>query len=228
MTDFVPVTIEQLRMNTDFPLAISQHIEITEMDKLRGDPFILLAAIFHSSTLNLKSIIAAPFIDKLLTSLPHFQNDQILQSIIFILISLSYDMDDANNMIINKCGTHENSKLVEEVLQHLINNGKDQYLEKCLQFAIDCFTNKNICDIFYYVNDVEAMVDIILSHLGRVFAPILSQKLLLLIENILLWEKFSGHKLEDIKETMKEILFSCQDEYTNVIAQRLFDMLNAL
>lgn len=80
-----------MRDNKEFPVAISKYITNNQIKNMVGDGFVLLVDIFQTSSF--KTVMNEKFIKTLIDDLEFISDEITFNSIIFILISISFECD---------------------------------------------------------------------------------------------------------------------------------------
>ena len=76
--------------NSRFPGAIVKYLEGTEMENMAGDAFVLLVNVISNDTVN---YVTDKFLQKLIASMDHINNEQTLDALIGVLVALCADID---------------------------------------------------------------------------------------------------------------------------------------
>ena len=82
------VVCDQFYNNLKFPKALIQYLEVTKLEEMSGDAFILLINIFDEDTIPQYINKSPDFVNKLTTSLEYIQDESTLHSLISILVCL--------------------------------------------------------------------------------------------------------------------------------------------
>lgn len=147
-----------MRANAELPVAISKYITQTKVKEMVGDGFVLLVDIFQSNSF--KSVINQKFIKALIDDLEYISDEVTFNSIIFILISLSFDCPNlGENDVIKLLQNHPNQRFFQESLVQLINKSDNIIMHKCLKFVQDVFS---LQIQFFYSYDLKILIDILI------------------------------------------------------------------
>ena len=82
------VVCDQFYNNLKFPKALIEYLEVTKLEEMSGDAFILLISIFDEDTIPQYINKSPDFVNKLTTSLEYIQDESTLHSLISILVCL--------------------------------------------------------------------------------------------------------------------------------------------
>ena len=112
-----------------------------------------------------QSLINLELITILLDSLTIVKEQNVLESLIRILIDINFTYKEINkNVFLEAYHTNQNSHLVGEIILRLLNVETDQHAIDKILFCMKCIMDKEKKDIFYS-KDLEAFIDIVIRYL---------------------------------------------------------------
>ena len=157
------VVAPQINSNKDFVKSIVVHINSGDKSKISDNCFYLLTKLFNHKAF--KSQIDEPFILALFEGLSIVGEQDILNEIVVLLIEINSDYKNPEeNLFLKVHKENDNSRILNEILLRMLNNEKDDERKikilKCLDDLMSSY-NKSI----FYENDLEILIDILLSTL---------------------------------------------------------------
>jgi Protein of unknown function (DUF2013). len=212
-----------MRGNKSFPKAICDYLTKTKIEDLEGDGFILLVEIFQTSTF--KDVATHNFIDALFHSLEYIKDEKVFLSIVHILISMSYEFNKyEDNPVLKQCHEHPNRRYFAESVLLLLNKGKSVFLDKCLKFISDIFGYDKTRDEFFYSNDLNSLIDILIREFVNSDTVQLKVGYLDVLKNAIGCKEYQQkkHRVDDIKEIFDELSF------TTGIDQQILDKVKEI
>ena len=112
-----------------------------------------------------QKLINLELITIILDSLTIVKEQNVLESLIRILIEINSIYDDINkNLFLEAYHTNENAHLVGEIILRLLNSETDQTKLEQILYCMKCLMDKENKDIFYS-KDLEAFIDITIRYL---------------------------------------------------------------
>ena len=105
------------------------------------------------------------------------------------------------------CGNHDTSRYIEEILIQLINKPNPDFTMKYLQFAIEAFKSTETRNSFYYINDVNVLLDTLIRDIDSTKIKELRMKYFELIKEILNYPEYLKfkYKWDDVKLAMTDM-----------------------
>ena len=199
-----------MKDNTDFPIAITKYLSMTNLKDLEGDGFILLVEIFQ--TASFREVTTEAFINSLFESFSYLQSEAIYLALIHILLSVSYEAEKEKNLVIKFSAEHSNKRLYAEGVLLLLNKGQSAILAKSLKFVVDILEDPSTKDDFFYTNDLKALMDILLREIANISSD--EERLLYLnalgaILNTSFYKK-EKHRSGEISDLLNDCKF-CDD-----------------
>jgi len=206
LNQYIPdLVMPQMRENTSFPKAIVQYISSNPIKELEGDGFLLLVEIFQASSF--KDVATDAFINALFESFEHLRVQEIYLAIISIIISISYEQKDLSKNPVLKCSTeHANRRLFAEGFILLLNQGHPSLIVKLLKFTCDILTYPKTKDDFFYTNDANEVMNILLREIANTSSDELRRMYLNVLEAMLDTEFYKKERprSKDIKPVLDD------------------------
>lgn len=215
--------LPQMRGNKNFPKAICSYLTKTGIENLEGDGFILLVEIFQTSAF--KDVADEDFINALFNSFEYIKDEKVFLSIVNILISISFDFKKIeDNPVLKQCVDHPNKRYFAESVLILLNKGKSIFLEKCLKFVSDIFAYDKTRDEFFYSNDLNSLIDILIREFVNSDTVQLKVGYLDVLQKAMTCKEYQQkkHRVDDIKEVFDEMA------YTTGIDQKILDKVKEI
>ncbi len=219
MHDYFPETVDrQYRKSDLFGQIIATYIEETPIEQLSGDEFVLLSVL--SECKRLKGAKTMKLVEKLFDCLEGLKQQAVFLAIVSLLISISHEIRNKSpdNYVVQLCAKHNNARYIEEMLVQLINKPNPKQIKKQLQFAIDIFRCPETKDSFFWINDLNVLLEVVVRDMDCAKTVELQGLYLELLEHILRCPQYlaSKHKWEDGRAALLE-LSDNQDVNPNTI-----------
>ena len=153
----------QILMNQDFPKAIVKYITSAKTENISDNSFYILTKFFNEK--NFKSLINEQFIIAMYNGLSIVHEEDILNSIVEVLIEINSQYKNIEENIFLKIHkTNNNSRVLDEILLRVLNNAYDKEKEMKILNCINNLMDAENCCIFYE-SDLEIFIDIIIPKL---------------------------------------------------------------
>lgn len=172
---------------------MGNYIEETPMEEFVGDEFVILSYMAQGKTMgDGKSM---KLVTKLFDSLEHLKHPVVFNAIVSLILTISCELSGASdNYVMKMCGSHPSSRYIEETLIQLINKPNPDFLPNYLQFAIDAFTLPETREHFFYINDVNVLLEALLRDIDNTKTKDLRMQYLALIKTILEYPEYLKFK----------------------------------
>ncbi len=207
LLDCIPeVVYGQIKKSKTFAALISSYIEEVPVEGFIGDEFVILAYLAQGK--KMKGAKSMKLIEKLFDSLEHLKNPIVFSSIVSLIVAISFELaGHSENYVIEVCAKHPNSRYIEETLVQLINKPNPRQIVKYLQFAIDALESPLTKETFFYVNDINVMLEALLRDLDNTKKADVRLKYLELIKLIVQCPQYLTfrHKWEDMFTLMNDM-----------------------
>ena len=140
----------------------------------------------------------------MLNSLTILSDEETLSSLIKILTSINYKIDENTpNCFLKVFATHDNGRFFGESLLRILNYEEDkQALYRILQCLIDILDHSK--SSFFYSTDLESFINIAIKRLESTYTDKLRSFVLKVLERITFYDDYykSKYKLELLEELM--------------------------
>ena len=153
------------------------------MEKFVGDEFVILAYLAQGKSMaDAKSM---ELVKKLFDSLEHLKDPVVFNAIVSLILIISCELSGGTeNYVMKICATHPSARYIEETLVQLINKPNVDLLPMYLQFAIDAFTVPEAREHFYYINDINLLLETLIRDIDNTKTKELRLQYLRLIKMI--------------------------------------------
>jgi len=195
-----------MRSNADFPKAIVKYFSKTDPKNLEGDGLLLLIEIFDQD--KFKEIATEDFVSSLFTALEYLKEEKVFYGIVNILITISACYEDpSKNLVLHFCHTHKYKRYFAEATLLLLNKGKSTFLDRTLKFVHEVFRFDKTRDEFFYSNDLNSLIDIVIREFTDCESIDLKVRYLEVLEGIFWTKDYAKgkHRYDDINEIFAEI-----------------------
>jgi hypothetical protein len=140
-----------------------------------------------------------------LNSLTILSDEETLNSLIRILTSINYQIEDNTvNCFLKVFATHDNSRFFGESLLRILNNEEDKSsLYRILQCIIDIIDHTK--SSFFYSTDLESFINIAIKKLESTYTDKLRYYILKVLERITFYDDYykMRYKLDLLEELME-------------------------
>lgn len=204
------VVCDQFYNNLKFPKALIEYLEVTKLEEMSGDAFILLISIFDEDTIPQYINKSPDFVNKLTTSLEYIQDESTLHSLISILVCLlpvyeqwSPDPSDISlNPILKE--VVEKDQFYREKLIHITNRGSQYRIDNCCKTLVIILLKDDLN--YFNHNDLNLLMDIALREVRTQADTKNRVQILKLIETILDNELYRENKyrIGDVEDMILE------------------------
>ena len=218
----------QFFQNLKFPRAIVKYFEVTQLEEMTGDAFILLINVFDEKRMG--DTITLDFVNKVTSSLPFIEDDSTLHPLVSILVCLlplfekrSEDPDDiTKNPVLNEFVTKE--QFYREKLIYLVNRGGIYRLDKCCKALNILLSKPDLASYYFNTNDINLILDILLREAQSNAEAKTRVQVLRLMETILdnpVYREYK-HRFEDVEEmVVEQILYEDDDQEKKMSASEM-------
>eukprot|EP00831_Metopus_contortus_P084643 TRINITY_DN9658_c0_g1_i8.p1 TRINITY_DN9658_c0_g1~~TRINITY_DN9658_c0_g1_i8.p1 ORF type:complete len:201 (+),score=24.64 TRINITY_DN9658_c0_g1_i8:610-1212(+) len=158
---------------------------------------------------------------------------EVFSSIVSLILSVSYEISVhySDNYVLELCGKHSHSRYIEETLITLINKPKPGQIHKYIQFAIDILRSPDTCEKFFFINDINILLETLTRDIDSTESKELRLKFLELIFLILKWPSYLSfkHKWEDTRSILEDISSNTDvDEATIAKSEEILAYMRSL
>ena len=162
----------------------------------------------------------------MLNSLTILNDEEILFSLLKILASINYEIEDkSNNNFLKILITHENSRFFGESLLRILNKEENKnVLYRILQCLIDILEYSK--SSFFYSTDLEGFINIAIKRLESTYTDKLRYYILLVLDRITFYDDYYKikYKLSLLEELMENYETNDEvDEENQKIATKILD-----
>lgn len=199
------LVLPQMRANKNFPKAIVKYLTNTKQNDLEGAAFILLVEIFDKDTFGENT--NEQFVKTLFNSFGFINDERVFLAIVNILIIISSTCSLEKNVVLDQCAENENSRFFAECFLVLLNKGKSSFLDKCLKFIGDVFSCQKTANSFFYQNDFNSLLDIIIREFANSDDINIKLAYLEVLKRAIGTAEFQKgkHRADEIKEIFEEL-----------------------
>ena len=209
----------QLLENKDFPKAIVSYITKEDKKKMSDNPFYLLTQLYNEE--NFKDMIDEKFIVSLFDGLSVVHDEELLNSIVSILIQINFNFkNNDDNLFFKIHSNNDNSRVLNEILLRLLN----QENENLKKIQILTYLN-NLMSInekpLFYESDLESFIDILITKLNSEFDEQVKILLLSSLDKVTKYKEYgnNSYKSEDLLELIEGFQNSENNEIQNLSKQ---------
>ena len=93
------------------------------------------------------------------------QDEDASKALIKILMIMSSASDSSQELIIDNCCNHKNSRYFIDMLLQVLNRGSGEVLDSCLDCLYLLFSDERTQEGLFYTNDFRVLVDIFVQNL---------------------------------------------------------------
>jgi len=198
-----PTVLPQILNNKDFPKATVKYIITGDPEKISDNCFYLLTKLYRQE--NFKDMINEDFINALFNGLNIVHEEEILHSIVKVLILINYNFNEnEENLFLKVHKTNPNARVLDEILLRILNEVDDENEEIKILKCINNLMN-NEQNIFYE-SDLESFIDIVIPKLQMDINENNKVGLLRSLEKATEYSEYykSLYKVEEITELMED------------------------
>jgi len=160
-----PNSANQMVKFDSLPKILVDYLFQYKKEKGKNDVCAITTLSYTFKLNQYQKLINLELITIILDSLTIVKEQNVLESLIRILIEINSIYDDINkNLFLEAYHTNENAHLVGEIILRLLNSETDQTKLEQILYCMKCLMDKENKDIFYS-KDLEAFIDIAIRYL---------------------------------------------------------------
>ena len=223
-----PNSANQMIKFDSLPKILVDYLFQYKKEKGKNDVCAITTLSYTFKITQYQQLINLELITIILDSLTIVKEQNVLESLIRILIEINYIYSDINkNLFLEAYHTNENAHLVGEIILRLLNSETDQTkLEKIL-YCMKCLMVKEKKDIFYS-KDLEAFIDIAIRYLESTDNNELRCYVLEVLQRITNFKEYFHimYKTKELQDLLDDYLKS--DRVSNKAKKHSRNILNNL
>ena len=209
----------QLLENKDFPKAIVSYITKEDKKKMSDNPFYLLTQLYNEE--NFKDMIDEKFIVSLFDGLSVVHDEELLNSIVSILIQINFNFkNNDDNLFFKIHSNNDNSRVLNEILLRLLNQENENLKKIQILTCLNNLMSINEKPLFYE-SDLESFIDILITKLNSEFDEQVKILLLSSLDKVTKYKEYgnNSYKSEDLLELIEGFQNSENNEIQNLSKQ---------
>ena len=223
-----PNSANQMVKFDSLPKILVDYLFQYKKEKGKNDVCAITTLSYTFKLNQYQKLINLELITIILDSLTIVKEQNVLESLIRILIEINYIYSDINkNLFLEAYHTNENAHLVGEIILRLLNSETDQTKLEQILYCMKCLMDKENKDIFYS-KDLEAFIDIAIRYLESTDNNELRCYILEVLQRITNFEEFFHimYKTKELQDLLDDYLKS--DRVSNNAKEYIRNILKNL
>ena len=223
-----PNSANQMVKFDSLPKILVDYLFQYKKEKGKNDVCAITTLSYTFKLNQYQKLINLELITIILDSLTIVKEQNVLESLIRILIEINSIYDDINkNLFLEAYHTNENAHLVGEIILRLLNSETDQTKLEQILYCMKCLMDKENKDIFYS-KDLEAFIDIAIRYLESTDNNELRCYILEVLQRITNFEEFFHimYKTKELQDLLDDYLKS--DRVSNNAKEYIRNILKNL
>ena len=223
-----PNSANQMIKFDSLPKILVDYLFQYKKEKGKNDVCAITTLSYTFKLNQYQKLINLELITIILDSLTIVKEQNVLESLIRILIEINSIYDDINkNLFLEAYHTNENAHLVGEIILRLLNSETDQTKLEQILYCMKCLMDKENKDIFYS-KDLEAFIDIAIRYLESTDNNELRCYILEVLQRITNFEEFFHimYKTKELQDLLDDYLKS--DRVSNNAKEYIRNILKNL
>lgn len=198
--------IKKLCEEEELSIRLTFYIKGNKKEEICQDVFYILDSIIQNPE-ELKEYYTKDFVIGLFDTLDYIQDDLNFRAVARILIQINaYYTSDEENEFLSIYKIHNNSRVFNEVIVRLLNDEENRVriaqIFTCLRNMMMTEQGK---DSFFYSNDMESFLDIVIGHLEFYYSEELNLFALEVVEKLITFPDYfkRDYKIEELVDILE-------------------------